>query len=80
VDSLITLASNISAPIKIIITTQDNIFSFIIKSQAVAKTKKNIYLTKDSIILVADLLANTRPARTYIALKSDKIYKGWLKV
>jgi hypothetical protein len=44
------------------------------------KIKKKIYLTKGSVILAADLLANTRLARTYIALKSNKIRKSWLKV
>jgi hypothetical protein len=37
-------------------------------------------LTKDNVILIADLLSNTRPACTYITLKSNKIRKGWLKV
>jgi hypothetical protein len=80
VNGLIALASNISAPIKTITTTRDDMFSFMIESQVITKVKKEICLTKDSVILAADLLANTRLARIYIALKSNKIRRGWLKV
>jgi hypothetical protein len=73
VDGLIALASSISALIETITTTRDDTFSFMIESQAVAKIEREICLTKDSVILAADLLANTRPARIYIALKSDEI-------
>ena len=76
VNGLIALASSISALIETITTTRDDTFSSIIKSQAVAKIEKEIYLTKDNIILAADLLANTRLARTYIALKSNEIRRG----
>jgi hypothetical protein len=79
IDGLIAIASSISMPIETITIIQNNTFSFIIKGQAVAKVKKKIYLTKNNIILIADLLSNARLARTYIALKSNKIYKGWLK-
>jgi hypothetical protein len=79
VDSLIAITSGINAPIETTIIIQNNTFSSTIEGQAVTKIKREIYLTKDSVILVADLLSNTRPARTYIALKSNKIYKGWLK-
>jgi hypothetical protein len=79
VDGLIAITSGISAPIKTIIIIQNNTFSFTIEGQVIAKVEREIYLTKDSIILVADLLSNTRLARIYIALKSNKIRKGWLK-
>jgi hypothetical protein len=76
VDGFIALAGSISALIEIITTTRDNIFSSMIESQVVAKVEREIYLTKDSVILTADLLANARPARIYIALKSNKIRRG----
>jgi hypothetical protein len=69
-----------SALIKTITTTRDNMFSFMIKGQAVTKVEKETYLTKNNVILVADLLTNTRLARIYIALKSNKIRRGWLKI
>jgi hypothetical protein len=69
-----------SMPIETTTIIQNDTFSSMIENQAVAKVEREIYLTKNSIILVADLLSNTRPARIYIALKSDKIHKGWLKV
>jgi hypothetical protein len=76
VNGLIALASSISAFIKTITTTRDDIFSFTIESQVVAKIEKEICLTKDSVILAADLLANARLACIYIVLKSNKIRKG----
>jgi hypothetical protein len=76
INGLIALASSISVLIETTITTQDNIFSFTIENQIITKIKKETYLTKDNIILVADLLANTRLARIYIALKSNKIRRG----
>jgi hypothetical protein len=76
VDGLIALANSMSALIETTTTTRDNMFSSIIKGQAVAKIEREICLTKDSVILAADLLANTRPARTYIALKSNEIRRG----
>jgi hypothetical protein len=75
IDGLITIASSMSAPIETITTIQNNTFNSTIESQAVAKIERETCLTKDSIILIADLLSNARPARTYMALKSDKIYK-----
>jgi hypothetical protein len=76
VDGFIALASSINALIEIIIATRDNMFSFMIESQAIAKIEREICLTKDSVILAADLLANARPARIYIVLKSNKIHRG----
>jgi hypothetical protein len=76
VDGLIAITSSMSAPIETTTTIQNNTFSSTIESQAVAKVERKTCLTKDSVILVADLLSNARPARTYIALKSDKIHKG----
>jgi hypothetical protein len=76
VDGLIAIASSISAFIKTITIIQNNTFSSTIEGQVVAKIEREIYLTKDSVILVTDLLSNARPARIYIALKSDKIRKG----
>jgi hypothetical protein len=80
VDGFIALASSISALIETITATRDDTFSSIIEGQAVAKIERKICLTKDSVILAADLLANARPARIYMALKSNKIRRGWLKV
>jgi hypothetical protein len=76
VDGLIAITSSMSVFIKTTTTIQNDTFSFTIESQMVAKIEREIYLTKDNVILVADLLSNTRPARTYIALKSNKICKG----
>jgi hypothetical protein len=76
INGLIAITSSISAPIKTTTTIQNNMFSSTIEGQAVAKIERKIYLTKDSVILVTNLLSNTRPARTYIALKSNKIRKG----
>jgi hypothetical protein len=76
VNGLIALDSSISAPIKTTTTTRDDTFSFMIEGQVVAKIERKICLTKDSVILAADLLANTRPARIYIALKSNEIRRG----
>jgi hypothetical protein len=79
VDGLIAIASGMSAPIETTTAIQNDTFSSTIEGQAVAKVEGETCLTKDGVILVADLLSNARPARTYMALKSDEIRKGWLK-